>query len=159
MYLTLFLRLYKSFWKGFESDQRRLTNAFACLGCRKQDAQVSSHVTNIVQHVNRPLVEQGTNFPFLAIFFPKQRACSRANIVMLTINSRSPWEIISGFKLTVTSRQLICSLHSKRFQSSYCAKVRAEAKKGHSFCSCPSFLAGLSRRASQGNACNAGQLI
>ena len=33
--LTLFLRLYKSFWKGFESDQRQLTNAFACLGCRK----------------------------------------------------------------------------------------------------------------------------
>ena len=110
----------------------------------------------ILSSMNRPLVEQGTNFPFLAIFFPKQRACSQANIVMLTINSRSPWEIISGFKLTVTSRQLICSLHSKRFQSSYCAKVRAEVKKGHSFCSCPSFLAGLSRRASQGNACNAG---
>ena len=44
-----------------------------------------------------------------------------------------------------------CSLRSKRFQSSYCAKVRAEAKKRflHSpppppsfifFCSCPSFL-------------------
>ena len=38
------------------------------------------------------------------------------------------------------------SLRSKRFQSSYCAKVRAEAKKrlkGDSFmffCSCPSFL-------------------
>ena len=39
------------------------------------------------------------------------------------------------------------SLRSKRFQSSYCAKVRAEAKKkvegGGSlifFCSCPSFL-------------------
>ena len=40
------------------------------------------------------------------------------------------------------------SLRSKRFQSSYCAKVRAEAKKrlkgeGESFmffCSCPSFL-------------------
>ena len=47
------------------------------------------------------------------------------------------------------------SLRSKRFQSSYCAKVRAEAKKGWRgrgrreedplsfifFCSCPSFLA------------------
>ena len=47
------------------------------------------------------------------------------------------------------------SLRSKRFQSSYCAKVRAEAKKRlkregeerrgspviHFFCSCPSFLA------------------
>ena len=30
------------------------------------------------------------------------------------------------------------SLRSKRFQSSYCAKGRAEAKKF--FCSCPSFL-------------------
>ena len=35
-----------------------------------------------------------------------------------------------------------CSLRSKRFQSSYWAKVRAEAKKKviHFFCSCPSFL-------------------
>ena len=33
------------------------------------------------------------------------------------------------------------SLRSKRFQSSYCAKVRAEAKKRFMFfCSCPSFL-------------------
>ena len=40
------------------------------------------------------------------------------------------------------------SLRSKRFQSSYCAKVRAEAKKSPPpppvihffFCSCPSFL-------------------
>ena len=35
------------------------------------------------------------------------------------------------------------SLRSKRFQSSYFAKVRAEAKKGLSFiffCSCPRFL-------------------
>ena len=40
-------------------------------------------------------------------FFPKQRACSQPNIVMLTINSRSPWEIILGFKLTVYSWQLI----------------------------------------------------
>ena len=41
MYLPLFLCLYESFWKRFESDQRRLTtlainagyssNAFACL--------------------------------------------------------------------------------------------------------------------------------
>ena len=30
------------------------------------------------------------------------------------------------------------SLRSKRFQSGYCAKGRAEAKKF--FCSCPSFL-------------------
>ena len=33
----------------------------------------------------------------------------------------------------------LSSLRSKRFQSSYCAKVRAEAKKIF-FCSCPSFL-------------------
>ena len=38
----------------------------------KQDAQLSSHVFNIV---------------------------------MLTINSRSPWEMISGFNLTVTRRE------------------------------------------------------
>ena len=35
MHFPLFLCLYESFWKGFESDQRRLTlllsNAFACL--------------------------------------------------------------------------------------------------------------------------------
>ena len=48
--------------------------------------------------------------------------------------------------------QVMCrfeySLRSKRFQSSYCAKVRAEAKKKvpspspviNFFCSCPSFL-------------------
>ena len=40
---------------------------------------------------------------------------------------------------------ILISLRSKRFQSSYCAKVRAEAKKGlkgdiNFFCSCPSFL-------------------
>ena len=38
----------------------------------------------------------------------------------------------------------VASLRSKRFQSSYCAKVRAEAKKSlvgsFFFCSCPSFL-------------------
>ena len=52
------------------------------------------------------------------------------------------------------------SLRSKRFQSSYCAKVRAEAK----LCSPPpppSFcyfllLSQLSRRTSRGNACYAG---
>ena len=40
------------------------------------------------------------------------------------------------------------SLRSKRFQSSYCAKVRAEAiKKGHSFfCSLPNFLDELARK-------------
>ena len=43
------------------------TQAIACLACRKQDAQNSSHVSNVV---------------------------------MLTINSRSPWEMISGFNLT-----------------------------------------------------------
>ena len=37
------------------------------------------------------------------------------------------------------SRRYFSSLRSKRFQSSYCAKVRAEAKK-KVFCSCPSFL-------------------
>ena len=69
--------LYKSFWKGFESDQRSLLNNIAGYQMRlllwsvvnKQDAQVSSHVSNIV---------------------------------VLTINSRSPWEMISGFNLTVT---------------------------------------------------------
>ena len=69
--------LYKSFWKGFESDKRSLLNDIAGYQMRflvwrvvnKQDAQVSSHVSNIV---------------------------------VLTINSRSPWEMISGFNLTVT---------------------------------------------------------
>ena len=67
--------LYKSFWKGFESDQRWLLNNIAGYQKRllvwrvvnKQDAQISSHVSNIV---------------------------------MLTSNSRSPWEMISSFKAT-----------------------------------------------------------
>ena len=50
--------------------------------------------------------------------------------------------------LKYTQLFFLCSLRSKRFQSSYCAKVRAGAKKGSSpspvihfvFCSCPSFL-------------------
>ena len=63
--------------------------------------------------------------------------------------------------LTHSSGQNILSLRSKRFQSSYCAKVRAEAKK-RSFPS-PSpvihvflLLFQLSRRISRGNACYAG---
>ena len=43
------------------------------------------------------------------------------------------------------------SLRSKRFQSSYCAKVRAEAKKKRLM-----LLSQLSRRTSRGNACYAG---
>ena len=57
------------------------------------------------------------------------------------------------------------SLRSKLFQSSYCAKVRAEAKKRLKFLRSPppppSFmffllLSQLSRRTSRGNACYAG---
>ena len=47
------------------------------------------------------------------------------------------------------------SLRSKRFQSSYCAKVRAEAKKRFCFFL---LLSQLSRRTSRGNACYAGYL-
>ena len=72
--------LYKSFWKGFESDQRSLLNNIAGYQKRllvwrvvnKQDAQVSYHVSNIV---------------------------------VLTINSRSPREMISGFNFTVTREE------------------------------------------------------
>ena len=52
--------------------------------------------------------------------------------------------------LKYTQLFLLFSLRSKRFQSSFCAKVRAGAKKGSFpspsavihfvFCSCPSFL-------------------
>ena len=45
-------------------------------------------------------------------------------------------------------------LLSKRFQSSYCAKVRAGAKKGVFFFFL--LLSQLSRRTSRGNACYAG---
>ena len=41
--------------------------------------------------------------------------------------------------LKYTQLFFLCSLRSKRFQSSYCAKVRAEASFIF-FCSCPSFL-------------------
>ena len=34
-HFPLFLCLYESFWKGFESDQRRLTLLVACLERRK----------------------------------------------------------------------------------------------------------------------------
>ena len=54
MYLPLFLCLYESFWKGFESDQGRLTLLVikcVCLsGASYKDAQVSSHVSNIVNY-------------------------------------------------------------------------------------------------------------
>ena len=49
------------------------------------------------------------------------------------------WEYSKPFHAFDTSYDVIyrnlywSSLRSKRFQSSYCAKVRAEAKKGHSF--------------------------
>ena len=76
-FVPVTFNLYKAFWKGFESDQRSLLNNIAGYQMRllvwrvvnKQDAQVSSHVSNIV---------------------------------VLTINSRSPWEMISGFNLKVT---------------------------------------------------------
>ena len=35
---------------------------------------------SVTQPVNRPLVEP---FPFLAIFFPKQRACSQASVTLI----------------------------------------------------------------------------
>ena len=50
--------LYNSFWKGFESDQRWLLNNIAGLRLlvwrivNKQDAQVSSHVSNIVMELS-----------------------------------------------------------------------------------------------------------
>ena len=68
---------------------------------------------------------------------------------------------------------LYTSLRSKRFQTSYCAKVRAEAKKrlkgeGEGFVRSPppppllffffSLLSRLSRRTPRGNACYAGYL-
>ena len=51
--------------------------------------------------MNRPLVERGTRerekpspFPFLAIFFPKQRACSQA-ILGVTGAQEDAIEIVS----------------------------------------------------------------
>ena len=80
MYLPLFLCLYESFWKEFESDQRRMTmlainagyssNVFACLARCKYLKTLKFFLT----------------------------------FLMLTINSRSPWEMISGFNLTFTRR-------------------------------------------------------
>ena len=35
MHLPLFLCLYESFWKGFESDQRRLTRGFNNFGDKR----------------------------------------------------------------------------------------------------------------------------
>ena len=37
MHFSLFLCLYESFWRGFESYQRRLTLLVACLAHRKQE--------------------------------------------------------------------------------------------------------------------------
>ena len=54
--------------------------------------------------------------------------------------------------LKYTQLFFLCSLRSKRFQSSYCAKVRAEAKK-------KMLLSQLSRRTSRGNACYAGYFL
>ena len=58
--------------------------------------------------------------------------------------------------LKYTQFFFLCSLRSKRFQSSYCAKVRAGAKKGSFpspspvihfvFCSCPAFQTNLARK-------------
>ena len=56
----------------------------------------------------------------------------------------------------------ITSLRSKRFQSSYCAKVRAEASlplPRHSFFVFFLLLSQFSRRTSRGNACYAGYQI
>ena len=59
-----------------------------------------------------------------------------------------------------SQRTTLLSLRSKRFQSSYCAKVRAEAKKTppprHSFFL---LLSQLSKRTSRGNACYAGYTL
>ena len=67
MYLPLFLCLYESFWKGFESDQR----------------------LNIARYQMGLLVWRVVN----------KTLKFRLMFLMLTINSRSPWEMISGFKV------------------------------------------------------------
>ena len=67
--------------------------------------------------------------------------------------------------LKYTQFFFLCSLRSKRFQSSYCAKVRAGAKKRfvplplprYSFCFL--LLSQLSRRTSRGNTCYAGYFL
>ena len=58
--------------------------------------------------------------------------------------------------LKYTQLFFLCSLRSKRFQSSYCAKVRAEAKKRFFVFL---LLSQLSRRTSRGNACYAGYFL
>ena len=84
------------------------------------------------------------------------------------------WSCVSSLRGVCIQWNLhITNLRSKRFQSSYCAKVRAEAKKKswrgrgkeetplplprHSFFFL--FLSQLSRRTSRGNACYAGYHI
>ena len=72
---------------------------------------------------------------------------------LMGFGSRGPSEF---FFFSDTPRKCLerDSLRSKRFQSSYCAKVRAEAKKVIHFFFCSLFQ--LSRRTSRGNACYAG---
>ena len=77
MYLPVFLCLYESFQNGFESDQGRLT--FLVIKMRLPVWRVVNKTLKISSHVS--------------------------SVVMLTINSRSPWEMISGFNLKATTRE------------------------------------------------------
>ena len=71
-------------------------------------------------------------------------SCCHCSIILTSfaINLETQYYINCQFANLIHS-----SLRSKRFQSSYCAKVKAEAKKR---------LTQLSRRTSRGNACYAG---
>ena len=73
MHFSLFLCLYESFWKGFETDQRRLK--LLVIKC------VCSMRLLVWRVVNKTLQFR------------------------LTFLILSCWEMISGFKLTVTSRE------------------------------------------------------
>ena len=73
MHFSLFLCLYESFWKGFETDQRRLKLLVIKCVC-------SMHLL-VWRVVNKTLQFR------------------------LTFLILSCWEMISGFKLTVTSRE------------------------------------------------------
>ena len=71
-------------------------------------------------------------FDYSAVVWESCGQCSKSYLDKL--NRRAACIIAAR---TDKSGELSTSLRSKRFQSSYCAKVRAEA---FFFCSCPSFL-------------------
>ena len=71
-------------------------------------------------------------FDYSAVVWESCGQCSKSYLDKL--NRRAACIIEAH---TDKSGELSTSLRSKRFQSSYCAKVRAEA---FFFCSCPSFL-------------------